>query len=226
MGFYAGQAGAGSACGLIGMEPEEGALPLSALNQYGYCPRRFGLIYLEGEFEENVHTRRGEAAHAQVDAVACRAGKETGRVETALPVWSERLGLTGRCDVVEFSDAGVPYPVEYKHGRRRKWLNDDLQLAAQALCLEEMTGLAVPMGAIYHLSSRRRREVAITPLLRQEVERVVGEMRILLASRHLPPPHNDARCRECSLQSLCQPELLAACAVLRRLRIDLYQIES
>ncbi|MEO5352192.1 MAG: CRISPR-associated protein Cas4 [Magnetococcus sp. XQGC-1] len=226
MGFYAGSTGSGTACGLIGMEPGDEALSLSALNQYGYCPRRFGLIYLEGEFAENVHTRRGDAAHARVDAVAERAGPHAGRVETALPVWSERLGLTGRCDVVEFSDEGVPYPVEYKHGSRRKWLNDDLQVAAQAICLEEMTGHAVPLAAIYHISSRRRREVAITPLLRREVERVVGEMRALLVSRILPPPHDDARCRECSLLSLCQPELLLACAQSHRLRTELYQVES
>ena len=226
MGFYDGQTGSGSACRLIGMETEDNSLPLSALNQYAYCPRRFGLIYLEGEFAENVHTRRGEAAHAQVDAVTCRAGNDTGRVETALPVWSERLALTGRCDVVEFSDEGVPYPVEYKYGSRRKWLNDDLQLAAQAICLEEMTCHAVLSGAIYHISSRRRREVAITPVLRREVEQVVGEMRAMLTSRILPPPHNDVRCQECSLQSLCQPGLLAAGDLLRHLRTDLYRIES
>ena len=202
------------------METEAATLPLSALNQYAYCPRRFGLIYLEGEFEDNVHTCRGVAAHARVDEAACRAGKGTGRLETALPVWSERLALTGRCDLVEFSAEGLPYPVEYKQGPRQKWLNDDLQLAAQAICLEEMTDHIIPAGAIYYISSRRRREVVLTPLLRQEVERVVGEMRALSASRILPPPHHDARCRACSLHSLCQPELLAGRHLLHRLHME------
>jgi CRISPR-associated exonuclease Cas4 len=118
------------------------------------------LIHVEGEFVDNIHTARGQAEHQRVDEV--RHETVGGRrVETALPVWSERLGLIGKCDVVEFLADGTPYPVEYKHGARKKWINDDLQLAAQALCLEEMTGNVVANGAIYHFTSRRRREVAI-----------------------------------------------------------------
>ncbi|MBF0429350.1 MAG: CRISPR-associated protein Cas4 [Magnetococcales bacterium] len=207
------------------MREEDEAIPISALNQYAYCPRRCGLIHLEGEFEENVHTRRGETAHQRVDEIECRGGADGVRVETALPVWSDRLGLTGRCDVVEFSADGVPYPVEYKQGARRKWLNDDVQLAAQALCLEEMTGREVPKGAIYHLSSRRRREVMMTTALRQSVVKVVGEIRHLFTSQTLPPPHNDAHCRECSLKDLCQPELLAAQDARRCVQEALYRSE-
>ena len=86
------------------------------------------------------------------------------RVERALPVWSDRLGLSGRCDIVEFRHDGSIYPVETKHGPRKAKAHDDLQLAAQAVCLEEMTGKRVPRGAIYHHSSRSRREVIITDL--------------------------------------------------------------
>jgi CRISPR-associated protein Csd2 len=119
------------------------AIPISALNHYAYCPRRCFLIHGEGEFEENIHTARGSAEHERVDQMEHETTVEGVRVERALPVWSERLGLVGKCDVVEFHDDGTIYPIEYKHGRRRRWGNDDLQLAAQAVCLEEMTGRKV-----------------------------------------------------------------------------------
>ena len=107
---------------------------LSALNQYAYCPRRCYPIHAEGEFEDNIHTQRGAVEHERVDEEASRSLEAGGRVEYALPIWSEQLGLIGKCDVVEFHGDGTIYPVEYKHGKRRKWLNDDLQLTAQAMC--------------------------------------------------------------------------------------------
>lgn len=183
-------------------------IPLSALNHWAYCPRRCCLIQLEGEFADNVHTARGTAEHGRADE-GRREISGDRRMETALPVWSDRLGLVGKCDVVEFLADETPYPVEYKHGARKKWINDDIQLAAQAICLEEMTGKAVPFGSIYHASSRRRRVVAITAELRQAVETCVAEVRAALREQHLPPPLNDKRCRECSLADLCQPEALA-----------------
>jgi len=182
---------------------------VSALNHYAYCPRRCGLIYLESEFSDNIHTARGNAEHERADYSGWVTTKEGARAEYALPVWSDRLGLVGRCDVVEFWPDGTVYPVEYKHGARKKWLNDDLQLAAQAICLEEMTGKPVTHGAIYHHTSRRRREVAITGSLRQQVEATVAAVRALLVSGKLPPPVNDARCKECSLKEICQPQALA-----------------
>ena len=182
---------------------------LSALNQYAYCPRRCGLIYLESEFDQNVHTARGNAEHERVDRVAHVAGRDGARVEYALPVWSDRLGLIGKCDVVEFWPDGEIYPVEYKHGPKRKRSNDDLQLAGQALCLEEMLGRPVPAGAIYHASSHRRREVPITAELRGLVAETAEAIRAMIGSGVLPPPVNDARCRECSLKEICQPELVA-----------------
>jgi CRISPR-associated exonuclease Cas4 len=148
------------------------------------------------------------------------------RIETALPVWSERLGLVGKCDVVEFLADGTPYPVEYKHGARKKWLNDDLQLAAQALCLEEMTGRTVSKGAIFYHGSRRRREVTIGAALRIELEQTVAAVRAMLASGVLPPPLNDARCRECSLNDICQPEALAARGKIHAMRDTLFVPEE
>lgn len=182
-------------------------IPLSALNQWAYCPRRCGLIHLEGEFEDNVHTARGKAEHERVDRSA-HAVDDGTRMEYALPIWSDRLGLIGKCDVVEFWRDGTVYPVEYKHGARMRWINDDLQLAAQAMCLEEMLGKPVLKGAIYHASSRRRRELAITPELRTLVRTTAESIRAMLTTGALPPPTNDARCRECSLKDICQPEAL------------------
>ena len=199
-------------------------ISLSALQHYSYCPRQCGLIHLEQAFEENVHTLRGRAVHARVDepAVEEMAGV---RIERSLGLRCERLGLVGKADVVEFLPDGTPYPVEYKHGPRRIRAHDDIQLAAQALCLEEMTGREVRRGAIYHATSRRRREVEITPALRHAVEEAVIAVRTMLTSGVLPPPVNDDRCRECSLKDICQPEALAAKSKLHALRRSLFKPE-
>jgi CRISPR-associated exonuclease Cas4 len=204
---------------------EDDWVPISALQHYSYCPRQCALIHIEQIFEENLYTLRGRAVHELVDTPdsAMTAGK---RIERALPLYSSRLGLVGKADVVEFLPDGTPYPVEYKHGARRPSQHDDLQLAAQALCLEEMTGHAVPQGAIFHHSSRRRREVVISAALRAEVECLVPLIRDMLASGKLPPPVNDARCRHCSLLDACQPDAVAATDRLQRLSIELYAAED
>jgi CRISPR-associated exonuclease Cas4 len=198
---------------------------LSALQHWSYCPRQCALIHLEQAFDENVHTMRGNAAHERVDD----AGFETFegvRSERALPVWSERLGLVGKCDVVEFHPDGKIYPVEYKHGRKKLQVHDDLQLAAQAICLEEMFGKTITNGAIYHHTSRRRRVVAITPELRQQVEDTVTTIRAMLDSGKLPAPANDARCKECSLNDICQPQAMAEIAKQREMAATLFDVEG
>ncbi len=177
---------------------------------------------MEGEFTDNIHTARGNAEHVRVDRIAYQTKQSGARVEYALPVWSDQRGLIGKCDVVEFWPDGTVYPVEYKHGARKKWLNDDLQLAAQALCLEEMLGRPVTHGAIYHASSRRRREVEITPALRALVVETAEAIRAMLASGRLPPPVNDVRCRECSLIENCQPAALAGRTLQAELRAELF----
>ena len=188
-------------------------IPLSALQHWAYCPRQCGLIHLEQAFDDNLHTQRGQAVHALVDQPGMELRKGL-RIERALPVWHDTLGLIGKADVVEFEPDGTPYPVEYKHGSRRKAADiaacDDLQLAAQALCLEAMTGRSVRMGAIYYASSRRRREVNITPVLRDQVADTVRAIRQMQATATLPPPTTDVRrCKGCSLRDRCQPEALA-----------------
>jgi CRISPR-associated exonuclease Cas4 len=190
------------------MNEADDPIMLSALQHWSYCPRQCALIHLEQVFDENVHTMRGKAVHARVDEPGFESF-EGVRSERALPVWSDRLGLVGKCDVVEFHPDGRIYPVEYKHGKKRQQAHDDLQLAAQAMCLEEMFGKPVEKGAIYHHTSRRRREVAITQELRQRVEIILADIRAMLASGKLPPPVNDARCKECSLNEICQPQAIA-----------------
>lgn len=207
------------------MIPEEDWVPISALQHFSYCPRQCALIHVEQVFEENLHTMRGRAVHRLVDTPDTH--REYGvRIERALPLFSQRLGLTGKADVVEFGTDGTPYPVEYKHGRKREKLHDDLQLAAQALCLEEMTGKAVPEGAIFHHSSRRRRTVRITAKLRGLVAELVPQVREMLKSHRLPPPVNDSRCRNCSLLDLCQPKLLDATRQLAQELSGLFEVEE
>jgi len=198
----------------------ESPIVISALQHWSYCPRQCALIHTEQVFADNVHTARGHAVHALVDEPGAeRTG--TVRIERAMPLWSDRLGLTGKADLVEFAADGTPYPVEYKHGPRRQRAHDDLQLAAQALCLEEMTGRPVVAGAIYHFSSRRRREVIISAHLRRAVEEAAAAVRKLFASGVVPAPVNDARCRQCSLAELCQPKALAESARYRTLLAEL-----
>lgn len=192
---------------------EPDPIPLSALQHWAYCSRQCGLIHLEQAFDDNLHTLRGNAVHAHTDQPGVESARGL-RIERALPLWHDELGLIGKSDVVEFDAAGAPYPVEYKHGQRNKAAEiaacDDLQLAAQALCLEYMTGRAVPEGSLYYASSKRRRVVPITPALRAEVVAMAQAVRAMLASERLPAPlSGDAaakHCKACSLRERCQPE--------------------
>jgi CRISPR-associated exonuclease Cas4 len=207
------------------MSEAEDPIMLSALQHWSYCPRQCALIHLEQAFDENVHTMRGNAAHERVD----EPGFETfegARIERALPVFSDKLSLVGKCDVVEFRNDGTIYPVEYKHGKKREKLHDDLQLAAQAVCLEEMTGKPVPKGAIYHHGSRRRREVVIGSDLRQHMMETIAAIRAMLAAGELPPPVNDKRCKECSLNEICQPQALAGKFRQHEITAMLYEVSE
>lgn len=200
-------------------------IPLSALQHWIYCPRQCGLIHLEQAFAENIHTARGQAVHHLVDTPGYEI-KSGVRVERALPLWSDRLNLIGKADLVEFHPDGKVFPVEFKHGAKRQKLHDDLQLAAQAMCLEDMLGRSVPKGAIFHATSHRRREVEITSGLRQLVIETAEVIRAMLASGKLPPPVNDSRCKECSLKEICQPEALAERARLKRLCGELFNAQE
>lgn len=206
-------------------------IPLSALQHWHYCPRQCGLIHLEQVFDENVHTLRGQAVHAKVDKPGVETAKGV-RVERAMPLWHDALGLVGKADVVEFLPGGVPYPVEYKHGSRNKAADiaacDDMQLAAQALCLEHMLGKPVHEGALYYATSKRRRVVAITAALREGVAQTARAIRQMLAAAVLPPvlpaAQAAARCKACSLMDRCQPQ--ATPAGLAQARASLFDPDA
>ena len=191
-------------------------IAISALQHYAYCPRQCALIHVAQVFNDSIYTARGQAVHRLVDTPGYEI-KGGVKVERALPLWSDRLGLIGKADVVEFHPGGAVFPVEFKHGRKREKLHDDIQLAAQAMCLEEMLRVSVQRGAIYHVSSRRRREVEITPKLRGVVEATVNAVRQVMDRHVLPPPVNDERCRACSLIDACQPAALADVTRLKRM---------
>jgi CRISPR-associated exonuclease Cas4 len=194
--------------------------PVSAIEKYSYCPRQCALIHIEQIFEENVYTMRSRLVHERVDM-----GEETTegdvRVVRSMPLWSKRLGLTGKADVVEFGPAG-PYPVEYKPGRRHG-IHADVQLCAQALCLEEMLGAPVERGAIYYGETHARHEVVFDTALRRKTEQAIQGVHELLAGQRVPPPVNDGRCPTCSLVEVCLPGVVAEPARLRGLQSTLFQ---
>lgn len=205
---------------------EETPIMLSALQHYSYCPRQCALIHQEQSFDDNEFTLRGQRAHRRVDSGEISVEKGV-RVMRALPLYSKRLGLVGKADVVEFLPDGTPYPVEYKQGKRHRRDHDDIQLAAQAICLEEMTGRDVSAGAIYHHKSKRRRTVAITSTLRSEVEQATRAVREMLNSETLPPPAEDATlCRACSLRDICQPELIRSRQRIHDLADSLFEVDD
>lgn len=192
---------------LVSTEDEGELVMISALEHYSYCPRQCALIHVEQTFDENIYTLKGQMSHERVDQAITRS-EDDRRVERGLPLWSRRLGLTGRADVVEFHER-VPYPVEYKLGKRREWAYEAIQLCAQAICLEEMLGVDVPQGAIYYCSSRVRREVTFDAQLRESVASITGQIRDLLKTLSIPLAVNDARCNNCSLIESCLPSVVS-----------------
>lgn len=189
---------------------------ISAIEHYSYCPRQCALIHVEQSYAENLYTTRGNLVHERVDSGVDSTAQGV-RSKRDLPVWSDRLLLRGKADLVEFSATG-PYPVEYKAGKRSPQAQEhhvDLQLCAQALCLEEMTGQPVLRGAIYYHSTRRRHEIHFDAALRHQTVQVIDAIRQQLTHQQVPAAPNDARCRNCSLWNLCLPSVIGEPARLR-----------
>jgi CRISPR-associated exonuclease Cas4 len=199
---------------------ENNYLPLSYLNQLVYCPRRFWYMYVQGELEVNAPMLEGTLQH---EKRADKPGIETddhGRaVHRRVWVWSDRLQIAGFADFVEEgpADAAIPHPlplvpVEYKHGRQGRWSNDQVQLCAQALCLEEMTGREIRKGEIFYWRSRRRLAVDFDDALRQATERAIAQAHTLVAHAlihpaAIPDPISERRkCKDCSIQPICLPD--------------------
>ncbi|BAU65305.1 hypothetical protein STA3757_26860 [Stanieria sp. NIES-3757] len=178
---------------------------LSALQHFAFCPRQCALIHIEQAWAENIYTLRGLRVHEKVHQPGDELIEEGIRIERSLTLYSHQLGLKGIADVVEFLPDGTPYPVEYKSGSKKSRLADNIQLCAQALCLEEMLDRPVLKGAIFHHQSRRRRKVLLDDRLRSLTLQTIEQTRSLLALGKLPPPVKDKRCDDCSLIETCMP---------------------
>lgn len=191
------------------MYPESDLLPLSALQHLAYCPRQCALIHLERVWEENLCTAEGRVQHEHVhDAGA--ASRRGVRFVCGLALRSFRLGLFGQADVVEFHGKGRalrPFPVEHKRGRSKSHDADRIQLCAQAMCLEEMLGVEVPVGALFYATPRRREEVELTEALRAATTETAARLHELMAAGETPPARYDRKkCGLCSLKGRCLPE--------------------
>jgi CRISPR-associated exonuclease Cas4 len=181
--------------------------PLSALNDLLFCERRCFLHRVEGIWRENAHTAAANFDHRRVHKVKDE-DLASGRTARGLWVVSHKLRVVGVCDLVEFP-GGTPFPVEYKRGKRRRWDNNEVQLCAQAMGLEEMLGAPIPRGAIFFVKTKRRQEVEFDSELRQKTEEASRSLHAVLARSNAPEPIQHPKCKQCSLYALCLPELVA-----------------
>lgn len=186
-------------------------IPLSALQHYLYCPRQCALIHVEQLWAESRHTAEGRVLHQRADKP--RGERRRGvRTVTAMPLAHAGLGITGIADVVEFHDGPEgeqAFPVEYKRGRPKRHHADEVQLCAQALCLEVMLGQSIAEGALFYGEMRRRTPVVFDEDLRQLTRDTIQATRALLTSGTTPSAQYSTKlCDACSLIDLCQPKLL------------------
>ncbi len=190
--------------------PQTEMIPISSLNALEYCPRKFYYQFVQGEMLVNEYVLEGTLEHERVHQEVTHTTAEGEMQITRLYLYSEALRLTGFADVIE-ERAGVPVPVEYKHGQQGDWLNHSIQLCAQALCLEERRPgqPLIPYGYIYYVGSRRRVQVRFTQELRARTRAAIVQALKIAALETPPPPLTGqlaARCPKCSLLPLCMPE--------------------
>lgn len=199
---------------------EEEFLQISGLQHLQFCRRQWALIHIEQLWAENLRTVEGELLHQRAHDASQRESRGTLLITRDMRVFSASLGISGSCDVVEFtaSDTGValsgvqgyyqPYPIEYKRGSPREDNANHLQLCAQAMCLEEMLCCNIPEGALYYGEIRRREAVPFTQALRREVKSALEEMHRLYQRRYTPKVKPSKSCNACSLKELCLPKLM------------------
>jgi CRISPR-associated exonuclease Cas4 len=179
-------------------------IPIAALNQYAYCPHRCWRMFCAGEFIDNQYTIEGTSLHDRVHTQGEGHREETWQIR-AIWLKSERYKLIGKSDLIE-SQSGQLYPVEYKRGHKGEWDNDDLQVCAQALCLEEMTGQTVKTGYLYYANSHQRQPVEISAELREDAIATIESVTALLETGQVPKAMYTKRCAGCSLYSQCLPQ--------------------
>jgi CRISPR-associated exonuclease Cas4 len=197
-------------------------LALSLLNDFLYCNRRAALKVVEGWRSANQHTARGNIVHEHADLRGYEVVQGV-KILRALPVFSDRLRLNGKCDIVEQRPDGSVFPVEFKVGKRRQWQNDDAQLCAQALCLEEMFHTTIPGGAIFHADSKRRREIEFSSTLRTLTEKTIADLHALLDSTVIPRAEFREACEECSLYKICLPRVTSQPTLLHHAAERLFE---
>lgn len=199
---------------------EDQFLMLSGIQHFLFCRRQWALIHIEQQWEENVRTIEGQHLHSKANQPFIREKRGDKLVVRAMPVKSNQLKITGVCDVVEFvrDDTGVelagevgkycPYPVEYKRGKPKTDESDVMQLAAQALCLEEMLLCNVSTGYIFYNEIKHRVEVALTSENKEKVKRIVAEMFDYFSRNFTPKVKTGNFCKSCSLQHICLPYMM------------------
>ncbi|MFG1294265.1 CRISPR-associated protein Cas4 [Xanthobacter variabilis] len=194
---------------VIDRETEDGLIPLSALQHYLFCPRQCALIHVEQLWAEDGATAEGRLLHEKVDSGLAET-RPGVRIARGVALRSVALGVSGKADVVEFlGGAGAqdirPFPVEYKRGKPKAHRADEVQLCAQAICLEEAFGVAVPEGALFYGETRRRQSVIFDDALRALTTQTAAAARAMIMAQITPAPVHMAGCRRCSLEALCQP---------------------
>lgn len=202
-------------------EDEDHYLLLSGIQHFQFCRRQWALIHIEQQWEESVRTIEGQHLHRNADNPFTREKRGDKLVVRSMAVKSDELKLTGVCDVVEFvrDNRGVEingaegryiaYPVEYKRGKPKTDESDILQLAAQAMCLEEMLLCELHTGYIFYHEIKHRVEVSLTAIVKQSVRRIASEMHNFYERKYTPQVKAGAFCKSCSLQSICLPELMS-----------------
>jgi CRISPR-associated exonuclease Cas4 len=181
-------------------------IAIAALNQYAYCPHRCWRMFCAGGFVENQYTVEGTQLHERVHTTGEGQREETWQVRS---VWlkSEQYRLIGKSDLLEEQKGGW-FPVEYKRGQRGEFDNDALQVCAQALCLEEMTGQSVALGYVYYAQSHQRQAVEISAELRQQTIATIAAVTEILNKGKMPPAEYSPRCKGCSLYAQCLPKAM------------------
>lgn len=199
---------------------QEEYLQLSGLQHFAFCRRQWALIHIEQQWQDNLRTVEGDLMHRRAHDEAIREKRGTILILRGLSVSSPTLGISGKCDGVEFHQdpAGIslhqeeglwlPYPVEYKRGSPKEHQADELQLCAQAICLEEMLCCKIPEGALFYGETRRRVVVPFTLPLRQQVYTMTEEMHQLYCRGYTPKVKPSKGCYACSLKDLCLPALM------------------
>ena len=187
------------------MYSEDDYLPLSGIQHYRFCPRQCAFIHTEQMWTENFFTAHGRALHEKVhnDAGESRGNKH---IERGLDISSASLGLSGKTDAVEFYDDGVVCPIEYKRGTVKEDITDEVQLCAQAICLEEMLHLSIPTGYLFYEKIKRREKVDFTQELRSQTRILADQYHMLTDSGETPVASYSKKCESCSFIDSCFPE--------------------